>query len=215
MNSFYDVLIQGAYRYDGFFKIELEYCELEIFEKYGSFLNNIPNNDKKEVAQKIIRIIYQYYRDMKKYTLHDEYNEKLIEQGLEPKPRKKNEMSNKIKADLIIAENFRDTLENYEEMLKRKGVYKSFSKEEIEDKNNSSTLSPYYKMVNLIDDYIFDLELNFFDMADKDRYIDNYIKPNGKELKDYLLKVCKKFNLKDCVNNAKELIKQFNNLNKK
>lgn len=69
---------------------------------------------------------------------------------------------------------------------------------------------PYYKMVSLIDDYIFDLELGFFDIAKEDKYIDSPIKPTRKELLDYLRSICKELKLENCVNNAKKLVVQLN-----
>ena len=238
MGSMYDILVEGVKR-KPFGRIQLEYPEDSIFKEYGTFLDNIPNIHKKSVANEILKILYEYNRSVAKYAKHDEINEERKEQGLESIPRKKNETFNKIKKDLLIAENFRETLESFEEMEKRKRgiadtllphclqkskdevnlmikMFSPHSNIELEKLLPPRTLSdPYYRMVQLVDEYIQDLsnytmlneELN---MAKMDKYIDSCPKPNRGKLRGYLLEVCKTFGLKNCVNNAKELIKQLN-----
>ena len=240
MGSMYDILVEGV-KCKPFGRIQLEYPEDSIFKEYGMFLDNIPNIHKKSVANEILKILYEYNRSVAKYAKHDEINEEREEHGLKPIKRKKNETYNKINKDLNIALNFRKTLESFEEMKKRKErisvldtyathlppylqkqadflieMRKPFINIEVKEEELPRILSdPYYRMVQLVDEYIQDLsnytmlneELN---MAKMDKYIDSYPKPNRGKLRKYLLEVCKTFGLKNCDNNVKKLIKELN-----
>ncbi|SFV59621.1 hypothetical protein MNB_SV-14-1136 [hydrothermal vent metagenome] len=228
----YDILVEGV-KYKSFRKIKLEYPEDEVFEKYGKFLDNIPFTYKKSVANEILKYLYEYNRSVAMYAKQEEINEERKKHGLKEMPKKKNEAYNKIKKDLAMAENFRETLESFEEMAKRKGLtsvlntndnYLSPHQEKLADfimikkkelLETRTFSDPYYRMVQLVDEYIQDLS-NYTMLNEElkigkmDKYIDSYPKPNRGKLRKYLLEVCKIFRLKNCVNNAKELIKQLN-----
>ena len=113
----FDILINGIGNYKIF---NLDYCEEEVFKEYGKFLDSVPDKNKKEVAEKILKFLDKYNRDMMNYTKHDEINEERENYNLPPLERKKNEAYNKIKKDLILAEKFRESLESFKEMEKRK-----------------------------------------------------------------------------------------------
>lgn len=237
MSSFYDILNDGTYYTHpvtgefltgaSFPRIELNPCELEIFKKCGGFLNSVLDEDKERVAHNIL-IIMDRYRTQSKFNSLYEIDE----------VKKKNEVTNKVKGDLRKAKAFRETLKSFDEKHKYrpqerikehrvklkelKGNLEPFEISDFEDKEievleryeNLKYLGaaekPYYKMVDLIDEYINDLETKTFKMANKHRYIDYYAKPTRKELNDYLCTVCRELNLKNCINNAKKLVVELN-----
>jgi len=119
----YDVLFLGTYYTDkngesmtdsSIPMIELSYSEKEVFEEHGKFLDNVPDEYKKNVAHNILVIIWDFNLKSKFNSLHDSREE----WGLEKKKKLKNEVGNKVLVDLKKVKNFRETLQSFDEKYK-------------------------------------------------------------------------------------------------
>ncbi len=200
MSNFYDGLCEAnAYYGNKSHRECLTWYQLEAFENHGNFLNGLPVVDMMDVAEKVIEICLDYNKRDKKLMdlkltdqdesdIRAEHGEKHTSILIARKRRRGSHLG--------AAKKFRSMLVNVKEAC---------------ELSNDETLprkvlgwdldrKGYYMMVDLIDTFIDDLENETYKMVSANAYISPY--PSKTPLRDYLMGITKKYNIK----NGKKLV---------
>ncbi len=192
MNSFYDVLKHYADKEAerNTKRESISLYQLLAFEDHGKFLDGIPKDKQWDVVVTIAHILrsYNFNQELRHYSLYDDG--KPIRKMLLMSKKESDKKGRIYKSDLKKAKDFRATLESFDERWAE-------SKQEIVDYfiESGEDKQPIFTMVNILDDYIKDLESKTYEMANKYKYIPFPERPSKTPLKKYLQEIVTTYNL--------------------
>jgi hypothetical protein len=225
MNDFYKVFLNEIGSNPNYLRMVESYSQSSNFEKYtifevisqnqknciqsfGNFLDVLNLESKVEVANNLIDILVFYNMELYYYNSTNEQIYVKEENG----EKGRIDFSKKRKRHVKIAKDFRATLyshkEKYSHIVNDYEALEKFIKSgKWEDRH------PYDLMVQLVDDYIKDLENKIYDISDRDCYNNLSKKPSKIGLSNYLKEIVKKYNIKGGVRKVNTLITNLDILN--